>query len=291
MKISSVNNVFSSTQIQNKNKQSNVSFGQIYVEKNIDLGMTAESRFPPKFNRRDELLLNEISQLYPNQDCFIRKGYCCYPYLEFRERPAAVQVFHATPGERFKTEINSLDKDYPCIELLLHKDEQIANRIIGMQNCIATNPSLAFTISAGFEVHKKYLQIKKQLNEYVGTGDEASLGEKEIQELALERTKETEIAVKRYLMESAFAALKDKASAQQIYDSHIQKVQTRLEANRDLDLTTSVANRGRIIDEELLKERMDICEIANSTYPDMEQNKDRIRQLEEYMIKNKHFFT
>ena len=92
-------------------------------------------------------------------------------------------------------------------------------------------------------------------------------------------------------MESAFAALKDKASAQQIYDSHIQKVQTRLEANRDLDLTTSVANRGRIIDEELLKERMDICEIANSTYPDMEQNKDRIRQLEEYMIKNKHFFT
>ena len=293
MNISSNNNVFSNpVQTFNKsNKTPNVSFGAIYVEKGIDLGMTAESRFPPRFSRRDELLLNEIAQLYPNQDCFIRKGYCCFPWLEFRERPASVQVFKASPGEKFKTEINSLDEEFPCVELLLHKDDEVANRIIGMQNYIATNPSLAFTISAGFEVHKKFIQMKNEITKYFGSGDEVNLGKKDINQRALDAIKDTELAVKRYLMESAFAALKDKASAEQIYASNLPKVQTRLEANRNLDLTTSVANRDRVIDEELLKDRIDICEVALSTYPDADENKQRIKELEEYMISNTLFFT
>ena len=291
MKISSIVNKGFSSQFKSQKKSSNVSFGAIFVEKGVDLGATAESRFPPIFSRRDELLLNEIAQLYPNQDCFIRKGYCNFPRLEFRERPASVQVFKATPGEKYRTEINSLDEEFPSIELLLHKNDTAANRIIGMQNYIATNPSLAFTISAGFEVHKKFVQMKYQIMKYFGAGDEVSLGQKDINERAYLAIKDTELAVKRYLLESALASLKDRASAEQIYSSNLPKVQTRLEANRMLDLTTSVANRVPVSDSDFLKDRIDICELASSMYPDPDENKDRIKQLEQEMIDNGLFFT
>ena len=293
MKISSNSSNVSSFLVKNnnmKNQNQNVSFGAIYVEQNIDLGRTAESRFPPQFSKRDELLLNEIAQLYPNQDCFIRRGYCNYPRLEFREKPAGVQVFKPTLGERYRMEVNPANEEFPCIELLLHKEDRVANRIIGLQNYIATNPSLAFTISAGFEVHKKFLQMKYEIMKYFGSGDEVSLGQKDINERAYLATRDTEIAVKRYLMESAFAALKDRASAEQIYASNLPKVQTRLDANRKLDLTTSVANRAPVIDEELLKDRMDICEVAVSKYPKTDENEDRIKELEQYMVSNGFFF-
>ena len=293
MKISSNSSNVSSFLVKNnnmKNQNSNVSFGAIYVEQNIDLGRNAESRFPPQFSKRDELLLNEIAQLYPNQDCFIRRGYCNYPRLEFREKPAGVQVFKPTLGERYRMEVNPANEEFPCIELLLHKEDRVANRIIGLQNYIATNPSLAFTISAGFEVHKKFLQMKYEIMKYFGSGDEVSLGQKDINERAYLATRDTEIAVKRYLMESAFAALKDRASAEQIYASNLPKVQTRLDANRKLDLTTSVANRAPVIDEELLKDRMDICEVATSMYPNPDENESRIKEIEEYMVSNGLFF-
>ena len=294
MKISSNNvnqNSFPMNKIKNSNKNPKVSFGAIYVEQNIDLGRTAESRFPPKFSKRDELLLNEIAQLYPNQDCFIRRGYCNFPRLEFREKPAAVQVFKPTLGDRYRTEVNPANEEYPCVELLLNKDDKVANRIIGMQNYIATNPSLAFTICAGFEVHKKFLQMKYQIMKYFGSGDEVSLGQKDINERAYLATKDTELAVKRYLMESAFAALQDRASAEQIYSSNLPKVQTRLDSNRQLDLTTSVANRVPVFDEELLKDRIDICEVAVSMYPNADENDARIKELEQYMITKGLFFT
>lgn len=294
MKISSNNvnqNSFPMNKIKNSNKNPKVSFGAIYVEQNIDLGRTAESRFPPKFSKRDELLLNEIAQLYPNQDCFIRRGYCNFPRLEFREKPASVQVFKPTLGDRYRTEVNPANEEYPCVELLLNKDDKVANRIIGMQNYIATNPSLAFTICAGFEVHKKFLQMKYQIMKYFGSGDEVSLGQKDINERAYLATKDTELAVKRYLMESAFAALQDRASAEQIYSSNLPKVQTRLDSNRQLDLTTSVANRVPVFDEELLKDRIDICEVAVSMYPNSDENEARIKELEQYMITKGLFFT
>lgn len=294
MKISSnISKVFSSQVQKQKNHQKspNVSFGAIFVEKGVDLGATVESRFPPIFSRRDELLLNEIAQLYPNQDCFIRKGYCNFPRLEFRERPASVQVFKSTPGEKYRTEVNSLNEEFPCIELLLHKNDTASNRIIGMQNYIATNPSLAFTISAGFEVHKKFVQMKYEIMKYFGAGDEVSLGQKDINERAYLAIKDTELAVKRYLLESALASLKDRASAEQIYSSNLPKVQTRLEANRMLDLTTSVANRVPVSDSDFLKDRIDICELAVSMYPDPDENKDRIKVLEKEMVDNGLFFT
>lgn len=293
MNISSVSNYTNSFPKlkSNINNNKNVSFGAIYVEKNVDLGRTADSRFPPKFNRRDELLLNEIAQLYPNQDCFIRRGYSNYPRLEFREKPAAVEVFTPSLSEKYKTEINSLDEDYPCVELLLKKTDKVANRIIGLQNYIAMNPSLAFTISAGFEVHKKLLERKYEIMQLVGNGDDVDLGGKSVDEMAYAEIKDIELAVKRYLLESAYAALKDRASASQIYASNLPKVQTRLEANRKLDLTTSVANRVPVLDEELTKDRMDICEVALRTYPNADENEERIRKLEKFMIDKSLIFS
>ena len=107
MNISSISNITNSfPKAKNTNNQKqNVSFGAIYVEKNVDLGRTADSRFPPKFNRRDELLLNEIAQLYPNQDCFIRRGYSNYPRLEFREKPTSLQVFTPSLSDQYKTDM------------------------------------------------------------------------------------------------------------------------------------------------------------------------------------------
>lgn len=295
MNISSITNSinsFSQNIINKNNKKADLSFGSIYVESTVELGRAAESsRFPPKFTKRDALLLNEIAQLYPNQDCFIRSGHANYPRLEFREKPADVQIFSTTLGERYKTEINPNNEEYPCVELLLTKEDRTANRIIGMQNFIATNPSLAFTISAGFEVHKKLLEKKYEILQYIGQGDDFNIGRKDVDERAHQAVKDIEIAVKRYLMESAYAALKDRASAEQIYASNLPKVQTRLDANRMLDLTTSVANRVPVFDEELTKDRMDICQVATSTYPDTDKNLQRIRDLEQYMISNRLVFS
>ena len=285
MNISSVSNYTNSfPKVKNaNNKTKNVSFGAIYVEKNVDLGRTADSRFPPKLNRRDELLLNEIAQLYPNQDCFIRRGYSNYPRLEFREKPASLQVFTANLADQYKTDIEPRDEEYPCVELLLKKSDKIANRIIGLQNYIAMNPSLAFTISAGFEVHKKMLEKKYTLMQLIGNGDEVNLNGRTVSQVAYDEIKPIELAVKRYLLECAYAALKDRASAAQIYGSNLPKVQTRLEANRKLDLTTSVADRVPVFDEELTKDRIDICEVATRTYPNAVENERRIKKLEVFM--------
>ena len=292
MNISSVSNLMNSFPKVNKNNnQKNVSFGAIYVEKNVDLGRTAESRFPPKFNRGDELLLNEIAQLYPNQDCFIRRGYSNYPRLEFREKPASVQVFTPSLTDKYKTEIDAVDEDYPCVELLLRKNDRVASRVIGLQNYIAMNPSLAFTISAGFEVHKKMLERKYEIMQLVGNGDDFDLGGKSVDEMAYAEIKDIELAVKRYLLESAYAALTDRAPASQIYASNLPKVQTRLEANRKLDLTTSVANRPPVLDKELTKDRMDICEVAVRTYPNPNDNQARIDKLEEILMNKSLIFT
>ena len=145
------------------------------------------------------------------------------------------------------------------------------------------NPSLAFTISAGFEVHKKMLEHKYALMQLIGNGDEVDLGGKTVSEAAYEHIRPVELAVKRYLLECAFAALKDRASASQIYASNLPKVQTRLEANRKLDLTTSVADRVPVFDEELTKDRIDICEVATRTYPNADENEERIKKLERLM--------
>ncbi len=288
MRISPVSNVinsFSKNSVKNVNGQRKTSFKGIYVEDIVDLGDVAEGNFPPEFLKKDALLLNEIAQEYPNQDCFIRKGYAGLPRLEYRERPPQVQMFTETIAKQYKTSIDPNDEEYPSEPLILYGDTNL-NRFIGMTSFISLNPSLPYTVKVGFELHKKLLEKKYQIMEVIGKTDNIDLGDETLIQKAHKAIEDIEIAVVRYLMESSCAALSDRASASQIYASNYPKVQSRLDAKRHLDLVTSVAKRPELDLEEIKKNKIDICDLAVKNYPNTEENKARIEELAEYMTQN-----
>lgn len=289
MKISSISNIYNSfsknKKISSNNTASKPSFKGIYVEDIVDLGSVAESNTPPRFLKKDALLLNEIAQEYPNQDCFIRKGRAGLPRLEFREKPPEVQLFTETIAKQYKTSIDPNDKDYPVEPLILYADSRL-NRFIGMTSFISLNPSLPYTVKVGFELHKKLLEKKFQIMEVLGKGDNVDLGEESLTKKAHEAIEDVETAVTRYLLEASYAALTDRASASQIYASNYPKVQSRLDAKRKLDLVTSIAKRPELDVEEMKKNKIDICELAMKNYPNMEENKKRIDELSEYMAQH-----
>ena len=290
MKISSITNTISSLSpknISNNNKAQTTkpSFKAVYVEDIVDLGDVAVSDSPPTFLPKDALLLNEIAQEYPNQDCFIRKGYAGLPRLEYRERPPQVEVFTVGLARQYKTTIEPDDKDYPCEPLILYADENL-NRFIGTTSFISLNPSLPYTVKAGYELHKKLIEKKYQIMDVVGKTKNVNLGEETLIEKAHKAIEDVEAAVTRYLLEAAYAALTDRASAQQLYASNYPKVQSRLEAKRRYDLVTSIAKRPELDVEKMRKERIDICELAMQNYPNFEENKKRIELLTKYMAEH-----
>jgi hypothetical protein len=289
MNISSITNTiksFPQKLNQNVRRQNNVnsaqvpSFKGIYVQDIVDLGDVAKSNDPPMFLPKDALLLNEIANEFPHQDCFICKGYAGLPRLEYREKPPEVQLFSKTMAREYRTEINPRDPDYPSEPLLLYGDNGL-NRYIGMTSYISLNPSLPFTVKVGFELHKKLIERKNKILEMVGKTDSFDLGDDTVIERAHKEIKDVENAVTRYLMEAAYAALTDRASASQIYASDYPKVQTRLDAKRKYDLITSIAKRPEF-DEKRLNE-VDICELAVKNYPNDDENKSRIQELANYL--------
>ena len=282
--IQSLNKTNTSRCIPKADNKQKVSFKGVYVEDIVDLGKASQGALPAKFLQSDALLLNKIAQEYPNQDCFIRKGYAGHPYLEFREKPPEVQIFSSNLLNIYTASVNPNDKVYPCEPLLLYKDSRL-NRFIGMTSFISTNPSLPYTIKVGFELHKKLLEKKKQIQEAIGKNDDINIGSDMIKR-AHSEIKETETAITRYLMECSNAALTDRATAQQIYSSNYPKIQTRLDAERTLDLTTSMAKRPKINPQDFADNKVDICEEVNKLYPHYKENKNRIFELENYMAKN-----
>lgn len=264
----------------NKAENNKVSFKGIFVDYSVDLGRNKEDSYPARFQPKDALLLNEISQEYPNQDCFIKKGYGCKPCLEFRERPPIVQCFEETLANQYKINVSSSDSLYPPVPLLIHPDDD-SNFLIGVPSSISTNPSLPTTIRAGFEVHKKMLERKYQLLDLIGRTDVVDLGGKSIAQRAYESIKEIETAVKRFLIESAYIALTDRASGRQIYESDIPKIQSRLDMKRRYDLTTSVAKQA--IPPRRQEDRTDICELSIQQFPNHAENEDAIEKLTSYM--------
>lgn len=289
MRISPLANLYNSFSSNSVNKQQKhnekTSFKAIYVEDVVDLGDVSEGNFPPKFLKKDALLLNEIAQEYPNQDCFIRKGYAGLPRLEFREKPPEVQVFTETLARQYKTSINPKDSDYPVEPLILYGDSRL-NRFIGMTSYISLNPSLPYTVKVGFELHKKLLEKKFQIMEALGKADDVDIGAENIVQRAHKAIEDVEIAVTRYLLEASFAALTDRASASQIYASNYPKVQSRLDAKRNLDLVTSIAKRPELDVENMRKNKIDICDLVMKNYPNTKENKARIEELSEYMAQN-----
>lgn len=291
MNISSLSNAISSrlnpniNTTESKKNVSKPSFKGIYIEDSVQLGSASKGNFPPRFLKKDALLLNEIANEYPNQDCFIRTGHLGLPRLEFREKPPVVQVFNHSYTDKYRSDINPEDTDYPCEPLIIYPDSAY-NRIIGMTSNISLNPSLPYTIKVGFELHKKLLEKKYQIMDIIGKTDSVDLGEDSLIKKAHEAIKDDELAVTRYLLESAYSALTDKASGRQIYESNVPRVQTALDAKRRIDLTTSIAKQPELNIEELRKNRKDICEIAVKNFPNSDENKARIEELTKYMLDN-----
>ena len=281
MNISSVTNTVRT--FSKKQAEKNVSFKGVFLESSTDLGRIKSRIFPAAFRKKDALLLNEIAQMYPNQDCFIKKGYGGKPCLEYREKPPEVQVFDSTLYKEYKVDIDPNDKEYPTVPLILYPNSDL-NFVIGVPSYISTNPSLPYTVKAGFEVHKKLLEKKYQIMDVIGRTDSVDFGGESIMEKAHNAIKDVEIAVTRFLVESAYAALTDRASARQIYESNYPKIQSRLDSKRRIDLTTSVAKQEAFDFNKLDKlDKIDICEVAMRNYPDMEANKKKIEEILDYM--------
>lgn len=286
MKISPVSNTANILPSKN-NKAGKPSFKSIYIDALADVGSLKSGIYPAKFLAKDALLLNEIAQDYPNQDCFIRKGYGSRPRLEYREKPPEVQVFTPTFNDEYKSVIDPNDKKYPCEPLLIYEDDPI-NFIIGVPSFISTNPSLQYTVKAGYELHKKLMEKKFQIMDVIGRTDTVDFGGETVTQKAHAAIKETEYSVIRFLLESAYAVLIDRASARQIYESNYPKIQTRLDAKRRLDLTTSVAEQCKLEAEsnKVDKNKTDICELAVKNYPSKSENIERINELLTYMMEN-----
>ncbi len=264
----------------NKSIQNTPSFKSIYVDYVADVGLAKEGMNPARFKPQDSLALNEISYLYPNQDCFICEGFAGRPRLEYRERPMQVQPFERTLAQVYKIEVENENKDYPCIPLIIYPNDDL-NFIIGTPSYISTNPSLAYTVQAGYEVHKKILEKKYQILDIIGKNEDVDFGGEGLMEKAHNAVKDVEIAVTRYLVECSYLALSDRASARQIYASNYPKIQSRLTQNRRLDLTTSLSKKPDKTTKN--SETLDICAFAMQKYPNMEENIKRIEEVHNYM--------
>lgn len=295
MKINAISNAinsFSKKSVSRKNQvsdnnpvQNTVSFKGVYLEDTVNLGDASNKTIPATFFKRDALLINKIASEYPNQDCFIRRGYASFPKLEYRERPPVVQNFSASPFREYKISVEPNDEEYPCVPLILD-GESTLSRFIGLPSYFSLNPSLSYTIKVGFELHKKLLEKKYQIMEAVGKNDSVILGEKTLVEKAHEAIQELEEAVKRYLLESAFLVLEKKPSARQIYESDYLKVHSTMDAERMYDLTTSRAKQAEI-HSMLENEDVDICDFVAKKYPDYQENVRMNEQLESYMSANR----
>ncbi len=294
----------------NKNVEKNPSFKAIYLEDTTDVGNLKDGIFPARFRKEDALLLNKIAQAYPNQDCFIRKGLGSKPRLEYREKPPQVQVFSSTLFDQYKVDIDPNDKDYPCVPLIIPpvgEDDANLNFIIGVPSSISTNPSLPYTVKLGFELHKKLLEKKYQIMDVIGRTDTVDFGDESITEKAHKAIEDVEIAIKRFLVDSAYVALTDRATGRQIYESNIPRAQTRLDAERRFDLTTSVAKQKNITEAENFAKvrsmvqnaldngmsslkapdsQVDICDYVMQHYPNTAENRKRIKEVTQYMIDN-----
>ena len=265
-----------------------VSFKGIFIDAKVDLGPTKEKSFPPTFLKKDELMLNEISQQYPNQDCFIRRDSTGLPRLEYRERPCGVQVFQADASKHYNMSVNSIDVDYPCEPLIIYPDSKLSS-IIGLPSNISSNPSLPFTIKVGFELHKKLLEMKMQIMEIIGSTDSVNFGSETIMQKAHKTIEETETAVTCYLVDCAYETFENSDNARKAYEADYRTVQSVLDSKRKLDLITSVAKQSeRKADEKIdTKFEIDIIEEILKTYPDAVENTDRLNSLVSYLRANR----
>ena len=259
-----------------KNHSKNTSFKGIYVDYATDIGDEKKDIYPASFKSNDALLLNEIARRYPNQDCFIGRGAQGKPYIEFRERPEDVQVYKVNKFNRYSIDVNPDSKDYPCIPLILHKNSDY-NALIGLPSKKSDNPSLPFTVQLGFELHKKLIERKYQILSVLGENESIDLGGETASQKAYKGIKELEIAVTRYLLECAFASINNPDL--KVDSFNYQQVKENLAEKRKQDLLTGSSDT---IETDLIGKK-DICELIRQRYPDVEENKKRIKEITDYI--------
>lgn len=291
MKISSIqsyipkkNNLQTKTMQQNNSVVSKscntIPFKSIYIEGITYINEKGEGIYPAKFLLKDSLLLNRIAQDYPNQDCFISRGYMGYPALEFREKPRDVQIFDSAFPDNYKITVERSDKEYPCEPLILY-DDSLMGFFLGLPFDNSLNPSLAYTVKAGYELHKVLLRKKEQIKEEIGRSDSYTIGSESLIKKAHEAIRDVELAVTRHLLVSALKVHKDNPTGEQLYKSNYLKVQSALESERQVDLLTSVAKQPSPLLSDLNKE--DICEYAIRKYPNKAENEREIPRLLKYL--------
>ncbi len=280
MKISSVSNNKTVPLSQN-NKKTKLSpaFSAIYIEDDVRLGNASLNPVKPKFLNKDALLLNDLASRYPNQDCFIRSDKEYLPRLEFREKPPEVSVFSESYGKIYEQKINPKDKNYPTIPLILHPKSPFID-FIGVPSSMSINPSLPYTIKAGYELHKKVMEKKYLVMDVIGNVDYVDFGEQSVDEKAHEAIDDEETSVTRYLLECAYTAFTNSKASQNFYSENSPKVEARLKAKRRIDLTTP---SSKIPVDKYVPEQEDICEITLAEYPNTEDNKRTMCKMLEIM--------
>jgi|GEM_PF-4146463 len=288
MKISSISNKLNFFSHAGKNSKAKPSFKSIFIENNVRLGDEALQSYPPVFLPKDALFLNEIAAKYPNQDCFIRSGCGKLPRLEYREKPPSVEMFYETAADYYRFDTVPDDKDYPCIPLIIHPDSDI-NKFIGLPSYISLNPSLLNTVRAGYELHKRIMDVKYQILDILGQNDTVDLGGKTIAEKSTDAVKDTETALIRYLLEDALDGIADRGAPKQLYASPFAKIQSRLDAQRRIELTISNPKLREIRKNEIFAGVESACRKVMKEDPDItdEEFKELIysiceNALEEY---------
>ncbi len=254
------------------------SFKGIYVDYDTDIGNEKEDVYPATFKNSDAVLLNEIARRYPNQDCFICKGANGKPRLEFRERANDVQVFRTNTFNQYMIEVNPKNKENPCVPLIIHENSDI-NSIIGIPSRFSHNPSLTFTILLGFELNKKLIEKKYQILDVMGENESIDLGGETPTDKAYNGIKELEIAVTRYLVECAFAAINDTSSASGLSSFNLSKVQDDLIEKRKNNLMSGDA----VVSDIDLLDGKDVLSVIMERYPNVDENKKRIEEIAEYI--------
>lgn len=292
MKISSVSNVYCNQQKNsNLNKKTSPtsqkpSFKSIFLEKGVYLGGAVQITNCHEFLRGDALLLNKIAQEYPNQDCFIKAGDYKIPYLEFREKPPSVSLF-SVEGDDYNIHVKANDKDYPSEPLILYRNSKLGF-FIGLPSLFSTNPSLPFTVRIGYELHKKLLEKKIRIQEALGFIDKVNIGETTMIKRAHREIEELETAVTRYLLEAAYAKMTDKNSSLESFEDKSARLEYELEAERLFDIITSATqNENKDFGiAKISKKNIDVCETIMKAYPYYEENKERIKELSDFMYEN-----
>lgn len=302
MKISSVlGSLNPSTRKNNQlKKQTNTSFKGIFVNSGVTSTLLTVGKPRYSFLPRNALNLNKVSYSYPNQDCFITKGYEECPALLYRERPIDVPMYTDTPYREFSIKYDKEEEPYQPIPLLLYPIENYPNEdyflskykyinlFIGQCSQVSVNPSLEYTVSAGYELHKKIIDKKRQIEKAIGdTNAKIDFGGPSILDKAHKAIEEIEIAVARFLLESAYPVLLNRAKTRDETGHNNLRMLTKLEMDREYDLTTSLAKQKEdAATSDKSVNNFDICDFSMKYYPNIQENKAKIRELAEYMREN-----